>query len=160
VIDEVGIDVTRWFFLMRSMQSHLNFDLSLAKTMSDENPVYYNQYAHARICSIIRTGKEKGIEFTNRNTFHRLIEKSEMELIKELMEFPALVSRCASEYEPHLLTQYMSDVSSAFHKFYTECRVIGEDKELSQARLGLCLATKTILSNGFSILGVSAPEKM
>jgi arginyl-tRNA synthetase len=160
VIDEVGIDVTRWFFLMRSMQSHLNFDLSLAKTMSDENPVYYNQYAHARICSIIRTGKEEGIEFTNRNTFHRLVEKSEMELIKKLMEFPALVSRCASEYEPHLLTQYMSDVSSAFHKFYTECRVIGEDKELSQARLGLCLATKTILSNGFTILGVSAPEKM
>lgn len=160
VIDEVGIDVTRWFFLMRSMQSHLNFDLSLAKTISDENPVYYNQYAHARICSIIRTGKEKGIEFTNRNAFHRLVEKSEMELIKKLMDFPALVSRCASEYEPHLLTQYMSDVSSAFHKFYTEFRVIGDDKELSQARLGLCLATKTILSNGFSILGVSAPEKM
>ena len=160
VIEEVGIDVTRWFFLMRSMQSHLNFDLSLAKTMSDENPVYYNQYAHARICSIIRTGKEKGIEFTNRNAFHRLVEKSEMELIKKLMEFPALVSRCASEYEPHLLTQYLSEVSSAFHKFYTECWVIGDDKELSQARLGLCLATKTILSNGFSILGVSAPEKM
>jgi arginyl-tRNA synthetase len=160
VIDEVGIDVTRWFFLMRSMQSHLNFDLSLAKTMSDENPVYYNQYAHARICSIIRTGKEKGIEFTNRNAFHRLVEKSEMQLIKKLMEFPTLVSRCAVEYEPHILTQYMSDVSSAFHKFYTECRVIGDDEELTQARLGLCLATRTILSNGFSILGVSAPEKM
>jgi len=160
LIEEVGVDVTRWFFLMRSMQSHLNFDLSLAKTMSDENPVYYNQYAHARICSIIRTGKEKGIEFKNEKAFHLLVEKSEMELIKKLMEFPSLVLRCATEYEPHLLTQYLSEVSAAFHKFYTDCWVIGDDKELSQARLGLCLATKTVLANGFSILGVTAPEKM
>jgi arginyl-tRNA synthetase len=160
LIEEVGVDVTRWFFLMRSMQSHLNFDLSLAKTMSDENPVYYNQYAHARICSIMRTRKEKGIEFKDGNAFHRLVEKSEMELIKKLMEFPELVLRCATEYEPHSLTQYLSEVSAAFHKFYTECRVIGDDKELSQARLGLCLATKTVLANGFSILGVTAPERM
>lgn len=160
LIEEVGVDVTRWFFLMRSMQSHLNFDLSLAKTMSDENPVYYNQYAHARICSIIRTGREKGTEFKNENPFHRLDEKSEMELIKKLMEFPALVLRSATEYEPHLLTLYLSEVSAAFHKFYTECWVIGDDEQLSQARLGLCLATRTVLANGFSILGVSAPERM
>lgn len=160
LIEEVGVDVTRWFFLMRSMQSHLNFDLSLAKTMSDENPVYYNQYAHARICSITRTANEKGIEFKNENAYHLLTEKSEMELIKKLMEFPSLVLRCATEYEPHMLTQYLSEVSAAFHKFYTECRVIGDDEQLSQARLGLCLATKTILANGFSLLGVAAPEKM
>ncbi len=160
LVNEVGIDVTRWFFLMRSMQSHLNFDLSLAKTMTDENPVYYNQYAHARICSIIRTAAENGIEFKRDNTFHRLTEKSEMELIKKLMEFPPTVLRCATEYEPHLMILFLSDVSTAFHKFYTQCRVIGEDAELSQARLGLCLATKTVLANGFSILGISAPEKM
>jgi len=160
LLDEVGADVAKWFFLMRSMQSHLNFDLSLAKTMSDENPVYYNQYAHARICSIIRNGIEKGIEFKDSDSFHRLAEKSEFDLIKKLMEFPLTVNRCATEYEPHLITQYMSEVSTAFHKFYTEHRVIGEDEELSQARLGLCLATKTVLANGFAILGVSAPEKM
>jgi len=160
LLDEVGADVAKWFFLMRSMQSHLNFDLSLAKTMSDENPVYYNQYAHARICSIIRNGIEKGIEFKDSDSFHRLAEKSEFDLIKKLMEFPLTVNRCATEYEPHLITQYMSEVSTAFHKFYTEYRVIGEDEELSQARLGLCLATKTVLANGFAILGVSAPEKM
>lgn len=160
LIDEVGTDVTRWFFLMRSMQSHLNFDLSLAKTMNDDNPVYYNQYAHARICSIIRNAKDKGIEYQDGHAFTRLIEKSEMELIKKLLEFPPTVLRCATEYEPHLITLYLSDVSTAFHKFYTECRVIGEDAELSRARLGLCLATKTVLANGFSILGVSAPEQM
>lgn len=160
LIEEVGVDVTRWFFLMRSMQSHLNFDLLLAKTMSDENPVYYNQYAHARICSIIRTGTEKNIEFENDKSFHLLNEKSEMDLIKKLIEFPSIVYRCATEYEPHLLTLYLSEVSTAFHKFYTECRVIGDEEEVTQARLGLCLATKTVLANGFRILGISAPEKM
>lgn len=160
LIDEVGVDVARWFFLMRSMQSHLNFDLSLAKTMSDENPVYYNQYAHARICSIIRTGKERGVEFSRDDSFHRLTHKSELELIKKMMEFPLAVYRCATEYEPHQLTQFLSDLSTAFHKFYTECQVIGDDAELSQARLGLCLVAKTVLANGLSILGISAPEKM
>lgn len=160
LIEEVGVDVTRWFFLMRSMQSHLNFDLSLAKTMSDENPVYYNQYAHARICSIIRTATEKNIEFENDKSFHHLVEKSEMELIKKLIEFPSVVQRCATEFEPHPLTQYLSEISTAFHKFYTECRVIGDEEELTQARLGLCLATKTVLVNGFRILGISSPEKM
>lgn len=160
LLDEVGVDVTRWFFLMRSMHSHLNFDLSLAKTMSDENPVYYNQYAHARICSIIRTGRERGVEFKGDHAFHHLTHKSEMELIKKMMEFPLTIHRCATEYEPHQLTQYLSDLSTAFHKFYTECQVIGDDAELSQARLGLCMAAKTVLANGLSILGVSAPEKM
>jgi len=159
LLDEVGEDVTRWFFLMRSMQSHLNFDLTLAKTQSDENPVYYNQYAHARICSIFRNAEEKGIVFNN-NIYNRLIEKAEFELIKKLLEFPPLVQRCITEYEPHLLTQYLSEVSTLFHKFYTECWVIGEDIELTQARLGLCLATKIVLANGFKILGISAPEKM
>ena len=160
LIDEVGADVTRWFFLMRSMQSHLNFDLTLAKTHSDENPVYYNQYAHARICSIVRTAQEKGIRFQRKDTLHRLVEKSELDLIKKLIEFPKLVRNCAREFEPHLLTQYLSEVSTAFHKFYTECWVIGDDAELTQARLGLCLATRTVLANGFRIVGVSAPERM
>jgi arginyl-tRNA synthetase len=160
LLDEVGEDVTRWFFLMRSMQSHLNFDLSLAKTESDENPVFYNQYAHARICSIFQNAEEKGIAFKNKNFYNRLEEKCEFELIKKLLEFPLLVQRCITEYEPHLLTQYLSEVSTSFHKFYTECRVIVEDSEMTEARLGLCLATKIVLANGFKILGISAPEKM
>ncbi len=160
LIDEVGADVTRWFFLMRSMQSHLNFDLSLAKTQSEENPVYYTQYAHARICSILRNAEEKGIRFRRMEALHRLVEKSELELIKKLMEFPKLVRNCARDFEPHLLTQYLSEVSTAFHKFYTDCWVIGDDAELTQARLALCLATRIVLANGFRIVGVSAPERM
>lgn len=160
LIDEVGADVVRWFFLMRSMQSHLNFDLTLAKTQSDENPVYYNQYAHARICSILRHAESKGIRFQNPEAVKRLQEKSELDLIKKLMEFPKLVLNCAREYEPHLIPQYLSEVSTAFHKFYTECWVVGEDAELTQARLALCVATKMVLANGFAIVGVSAPERM
>ena len=160
LMDEVGADVTRWFFLMRSMESHLNFDLGLAKTQSDENPVYYNQYAHARICSILRNAEEKKVKYINRETLYRLTNTSEFQLIKKLMEFPNLVQRCTEEYTPHQLTQYLSEVSTAFHKFYTECWVLTEDNELSQARLALCLATRTVLANGFKILGVTAPEKM
>lgn len=161
LISETGSDVVRWFFVMRSMQSHLNFDLKLARTQSEENPVYYNQYAHARICSIIRKGEESGIRFEDGQSFDQLTEASEMALIKKLMEFPKTVLKCGTDYETHLLTGYLSDVSTAFHRFYTECHVISpEAPEITQARLGLCLATKTVLANGFRILGVSAPEKM
>jgi len=160
LMDEVGVDVTRWFFLMRSMDSHLNFDLVLAKSQSDENPVYYNQYAHARICSILRNATEKELSYKDKATLQRLEHSYEFQLIKKLLEFPAVVERCAREFTPHQLTQYLSEVSTAFHKFYTECWVLTTDKELSQARLALCLATKTVLANGFKILGVAAPESM
>ncbi|MEJ2636202.1 MAG: arginine--tRNA ligase [Calditrichia bacterium] len=160
LVDEAGPDVTRWFFLMRSMDSHLNFDLTLAKTQSDENPVYYNQYAHARICSILRNAEEKGLKFKKAAYLGRLEHPSELQLIKILMDFPKVVERCAAEFLPHQLTQYLSDTSTAFHKFYTECWVLTEDRELSLARLSLCMAAKTVLANGFKILGVSAPERM
>ncbi|UCF65558.1 MAG: arginine--tRNA ligase [bacterium] len=160
LMDEVGVDVTRWFFLMRSMDSHLNFDLVLAKSQSDENPVYYNQYAHARICSILRNAAEKELSYKNEVTLQRLEHLYEFQLIKKLLEFPTVVERCAREFTPHQLTQYLSEVSTAFHKFYTECWVLTTDKDLSQARLALCLATKTVLANGFTILGVAAPESM
>ncbi len=160
LIDEVGPDVTRWFFLMRGRQSHLNFDLTLAKTQSDENPVYYNQYAHARICSILRNAEQKGVSFTNPEAVQRLSEKAEFQLIKKLMEFPKVVKGCIDELEPHPITRYLSEVSAAFHKFYTECWVLTDDAELTQARLALILATKTVLANGFQILGVNAPERM
>jgi arginyl-tRNA synthetase len=160
LVDEVGPDVTRWFFLMRSMDSHLNFDLTLAKTESDENPVYYNQYAHARICSILRNAQEKNLNTGEQAKLKHLQNAYEFQLIKKLMEFPKIILRCATEFSPHLLTQYMSDVSSAFHKFYTECWVLIDDIQLSKARLALCQATKQVLSNGFKILGVSSPERM
>jgi arginyl-tRNA synthetase len=160
LMDEVGVDVTRWFFLMRSMDSHLNFDLVLAKTQSDENPVFYNQYAHARICSILRNAAERNVTYESPATLKLLQDPNEFILIKKLMEFPLMVERCARDFTPHLLTQYLSDLSTAFHKFYTECWVLTTDKELSQARLALCQATKVVLANGFAIVGVAAPESM
>ncbi|MFZ0389305.1 MAG: arginine--tRNA ligase [Calditrichia bacterium] len=160
LIDEAGVDVTRWFFLMRSMDSHLNFDLLLAKTQSDENPVYYNQYAHARICSILRTAASEGVNTDPVSELEPLSEPSEQQLMKKLQEFPGVVERCAGDFTPHLLPQYLSSLSTSFHKFYTECRVLGEDTSLTRARLTLCLAVKTVLANGFAILGVSAPESM
>ncbi|GAB4330647.1 MAG: arginine--tRNA ligase [Calditrichia bacterium] len=160
LVDEVGADATRWFFLMRSMESHLNFDLSLAKSQSDENPVYYNQYAHARICSILRNAEEQGVKLENPEAAQHLSHPAETDLIKKLLEFPDLIERCGSEFTPHALTQYLSEVSTLFHRFYTECRVLGEAPEITQARLALCQATRTVLANGFSVLGVSAPERM
>lgn len=160
LVEDVSGDVTRWFFLMRSMQSHLNFDIQLAKTQSDENPVYYNQYAHARICSILRKAAEKDLSYKDSSDFRHLEHASEFALIKKLMEFPKMLLKTGTDFEPHLLTQYMSDLSTAFHRFYTDCWVITDDHDLSRARLGLCLATKTVLGNGFKVLGVSAPEQM
>ncbi|RMF61095.1 MAG: arginine--tRNA ligase [Calditrichaeota bacterium] len=161
LVQEVGKDATRWFFLMRGMKTHLNFDLQLAKTQSDENPVYYNQYAHARICSILRNASDKGISLQDNPSLNLLKHPAEFQLMKKLMEFPRIVEKCRNEFEPQPLTQYLSEVSTAFHKFYTECRVISEEEpELTQARLKLCLATKQVLANGFTILGISAPEKM
>lgn len=160
LMQEVGVDVTRWFFLMRSMDSHLNFDLTLAKNQSEENPVYYNQYAHARICSILQKVAPEKIDILTPADLKKLENIYEFQLIKKLMDFPNTVERCTAEYVPHQLTQYLSDVSGAFHKFYTECRVLTDDLELSKARLALCQATKVVLANGFKILGVAAPEQM
>ena len=102
---------------MRSMDSHLNFDLLLAKSQSDENPVYYNQYAHARICSILRNAAEKKLKYENSDTLKRLEDPNEFQLIKKLLTFPNIVEHCAREYTPHQLTQYLSELSTAFHKF-------------------------------------------
>lgn len=160
LIDEVGTDVVRYFFLMRSMGSHLNFDLKLAKEQSDENPVYYLQYAHARIASIVRYGEAEGVNTSDKLDLTLLSKSEEMDLVKKLVEFPDIVESCAITYEPHRLADYLHGVAGLFHKFYHEHRVITDNKSLSVARLALCLATKTVLANGFAILGVSAPEKM
>jgi arginyl-tRNA synthetase len=160
LIDEVGEDVVRYFFLMRGIGSHLNFDLKLAKEQSDENPVYYLQYAHARIASIIRFAESQGIDLSARSDIGLLKEQDEIDLIKMLVEFPDTVLSCALTYEPHRLAEYLHNVAGSFHKFYHNCRVVTEDKHLTTARITLCLAVKTVLANGFSILGIKAPEKM
>jgi len=160
LMDEVGADVTRLFFLMRHMNSHLNFDLTLAKNQSDENPVYYIQYAHARICSIIRFGEEKGITYLENADLSLLQKSEEIDLIKYLATFPAVIEASALNFEPHRLVTYLIEAATSFHKFYTEHRVIQDDTTITQARLALCAAARIVLANGCQLLGIKAPEKM
>ncbi|HWP83098.1 MAG TPA: arginine--tRNA ligase [Bacteroidota bacterium] len=166
LIDEVGPDAVRFFFLMRSISSHLEFDLNLAKEHSEKNPVYYLQYAHARIASILRFAKSEGIISSDTellptaSLFPLLHEKEEIALAKLLLEFPDVVESTCFGFEPHRLTTYLHEVATAFHKFYHEHRVVIPELDLSRARLGLCFAVKQVLANGFAILGISAPEKM
>jgi arginyl-tRNA synthetase len=160
LIDEVGADVVRYFFLMRGINSHLNFDLKLAKERSDENPVYYLQYAHARIASIIRNAESKGIDLNAKANYLLLKEAEEIGLLKHLTAFPDTVESCAVTFEPHRLAEYLHEVAGHYHKFYHACKVLGEDTQLTAARIALCRATKIVLANGFLILGISAPEKM
>lgn len=166
LIDEVGSDAARFFFLMRSVSSHLEFDLNLATEQSDKNPVYYVQYAHARIASILRFAESEGI-FQAKDAvklsniqFDLLKEPSEIALAKLLLEFPETVESTCFGYEPQRLTTYLHDVATVFHRFYHEHRVVIPERELSTARLALCLASKIVLANGCKILGISAPERM
>ncbi len=160
LMDDVGVDVTRYFFLMRHMNAHLNFDLALARTQSDENPVFYIQYAHARICSIRELAAERGYAVDEAPELERLSTAEEQQLIKHLISFPQSVEASALNYEPHRLVTYLFELASLFHKFYTVCRVLSEDKQLSVARLHLIKAVKIVIANGLDLLGISAPEHM
>jgi arginyl-tRNA synthetase len=159
LIDDVGSDVVRYFFNMRNISSHMNFDLTLAKKQSDENPVFYLQYAHARICSIIRTVAEEKIKSSVKN-LDLLIKEEEQQLINKLNEYEDEIVIASENFEPHHICTYLTELATAFHKFYTFCRILGSEKKLAEARLALAEATKTVLQNGLGILGVTAPERM
>jgi arginyl-tRNA synthetase len=162
IIDEVGKDAARFFFLMRGTNSHLNFDLELARKESPENPVYYVQYAHARICSILNFAAEKSSKAGGAGEIDLsfLREEEELKIIKQLAQFPEVLEACALSLEPHGLTLYLRDLAASFHNFYNIFRVIGEEGNLNAARLVLVKSIKTTLENGLLLLGVSAPEKM
>jgi len=162
LLDDVGSDAARFFFLMQSLDSHLDFDLELAKKQAAENPVYYVQYAHARICSILRTAEERGLDRSGSGqaNLDRLGEPDELALMRKLSEFPEEMEQAAARYEPHRMTRYARELGSIFHGFYTNCRVLGEDAELTAARLALVLASRTVLRIVLGIIGVSAPEQM
>ncbi|MCD5401166.1 arginine--tRNA ligase [candidate division NPL-UPA2 bacterium] len=162
VIDEVGKDAARFFFLMRGTNSHLNFDLELAKKESPENPVYYVQYAHARICSILSFAAERGVKVpqVKEVDLSLLKEEEELRIIKKLAQLPEVVETCARSLEPQGLTLYLRNLAGAFHNFYNRFRVIGDDQNLNSARLALVKGVKTTLQNGLRLLGISAPEKM
>ena len=162
LINEVGKDVARYFFLMRSYDSHTEFDLDIAKSQSMENPVYYIQYAYARICSIIKKAELAGIKFNgiDKVNLPLLNSEEEVKLIKKLSSFKDVIKRSAITWKPHLLTTYLYDLASIFHKYYTVHRIITEDEELSKSRLMLIDCTRIVLLNALNILGISAPESM
>ncbi len=157
LIEEVGVDATRFFFNLRSPDSHFDFDLDLAIEESNDNPVFYVQYAHARICSILRQMDKISLEGVN---YDRLIEKEEVTLIEILSMFPEEILMAEEKLDPSRITRYTIDLASAFHSFYNACRVKVDDEDLMKARVALIQATRQVIQNGLSILGVSAPEAM
>lgn len=162
LMDEVGVDAIRYFFTMRSMDTHLDFDMDLAVSTSNENPVYYVQYAHARICSIFRQAEEQGIRLlpVSEAPLHRLTAEHEFELLRKMGELPGVIADAAANYAPYQVIRYLYEIASLFHSYYRAERVITEDAEQSQARLQLLAALRIVLANCLRLVGVSAPEKM
>ena len=155
LIEGLGLDVSRFFFLQRGANSHLAFNLDLARKKSQENPVYYVQYAHARISSILKKSKIKP-----GSNFGKLKEKEELELIKQLIRFEDVVADTAKDYQTQRLPQYAVDLAESFHRFYQKCQVLTKDKELTQNRLTLIKTTQKVLREVLNLMGISAPSKM
>ncbi len=161
--EEVGTDAARFFYVMRSNDQHLDFDLELAKSHSNDNPVYYIQYAHARISSLFRQLKEKQLSYNDSAALSArklLVENAEDVLLVELMRFPEVIEAAAANRAPQVLANYLRETAAAFHAFYNSMPILTAGEELRSARLGLCKATQQVLANGLALLGVSAPETM
>jgi len=164
VIDEVGVDAARFFFVMLSLEQPLTFDLDLAKKQSNDNPVYYVQYGHARIASVLRRAAEQAPEALaaapRGEHLDRLVDPAEIALVRRLAEFGPTVAGAARARAPHRIPKYARDVAAEFHQFYDTCRIVGEEASQTTARLALCIATKTVLATALHLCGVSAPDSM
>ena len=162
LLDEVGVDAARFFFMMRKPDSQLEFDLDLATKESQENPVYYVQYAHARVCSILRQAVEKGVALptTADADLSLLVEPEELGLLKQMGSFPTLIESCAMDLEPYRVIFYLMELAGLFHSYYNKHKVISDDGALSRSRLCLISGLRTVFGNGLKLVGLSAPEKM
>ena len=160
LIEELGSDVVRYFFVMRSMNSHLDFDLDMAKDQSEKNPVFYLQYAYARICNIIKQANKEKLNRKKIYDLTMLEHKDEIIMLKHMVRFPEIIDIAYENLEPQYIANYLQQLASFFHKFYSHCKVITNDANLTNARIQLIEAVKIILNNGFNILGISAPERM
>jgi arginyl-tRNA synthetase len=161
ILDEVGNDAARFFFVMLSPESPLTFDLALAVAKNNDNPVYYVQYGHARIASVLRNAAAGDLPMPGGDdSSDRLVHPAELALIRRLVEFPRVVEGVVEHLAPHRLARYARDVAADFHAFYTECKILTDDAGTRRARLRLCVATKDVLARALDILGVSAPDSM
>ncbi|MBW3110407.1 MULTISPECIES: arginine--tRNA ligase [Bacillaceae] len=161
LVEEVGLDAVRYFFAMRSADTHMDFDLDLAVSQSNENPVYYAQYAHARICSILRQAEEQGLSSEDKIDLKLIGTEKEVDLLKKLGEFPQMIADAAEKRTPHRVANYINDLASAFHSFYNANKVLDEEnRELTTARLALVKVVRVTLQNALALIGVAAPEKM
>ena len=160
LLDEVPIDAARFLFNMREPNTHLLFDLGLAVKNTNDNPVYYVQYAHARICSILRALAEEGTELKEDISLYNFTAPEEFALVTEIAKFPGEIEESVKTYDPSRITKYAIEVATMFHKFYNACRVRGESEEVVAARTALCAATKTVIKNVLTMLKVSVPESM
>lgn len=160
LIDEVGADVVRFFFIMRGAQTQLEFDLQIAREQNDKNPVYYLQYVHARICSLLQQVNDHGLIIDEHPNLSQLTHPSEITLIGTLSRFEDVTSRAAQLLEPQILAEYLREIASAFHSYYHDCRILGSEQQVLSARVHLALLTKTVMHNGLTILGISSPETM
>lgn len=163
LVSEAGKDATRFFYLLRSHDQHLEFDIELARSQSNDNPVYYVQYAHARICSVFRQAAERGQSFDAAalpNVLHRLVEPQEKLLLTLMQKYPETLSAAGRQYAPHLLAFFLRELADALHSCYNAHKFLVDDAELQTARLGLIAATRQVLANGLGLLGVSSPESM
>jgi arginyl-tRNA synthetase len=161
--DEVGKDAARFFYIMRKSEQHLDFDMELAKSQSNDNPVYYIQYAHARICSVFRQMPEKGYTYNQTEALSDLsilTETHEIKLLSALARYPEVIENAAQAYEPHQLVYYLKDLANDFHTYYNASQFLIEHDVMRNARLALVVATKQVIQNGLSLLGVSSPEEM
>jgi arginyl-tRNA synthetase len=161
--EEVGKDAARFFYVLRGADQHMDFDLELAKSQSNDNPVYYVQYAHARVCSVFRQLSERSLAWDKtegENQLPRLTEDHEQVLLSMLSRYPEVINSSAMNYTPHLLAHYLMDLARDFHTYYNAHQFIVDDVPLSQARLTLITAVKQVITNGLSVLGVSSPETM
>lgn len=159
LIEEVGTDAARFFFLTRTVSSHLDFDLELARTIGVQNPVYYIQYSHARIASLIDFGSEQGCSY-EAGKFNLLVEPEERSIMRKIMLFPDTLQSVSRTLEPHLLVRYLLDLAELYHSYYQKIRIVTEDRDRSNARLLLSYGVKTVVKNGLNLLGVEAPERM
>lgn len=160
LMDEVGTDAARYFFVMRSLDSQLDFDLDLAKSQSNDNPVYYIQYAYARICSIFRQMKRSDFQNVDVSKLSLLVDETEVDLIKKISQFTEEIEKSAADYAPQRIARYAYELAGGFHSFYAKCRIIGVEENLAEARLALVGEAALVIKQALKILGVSAPEKM